>query len=85
MIIFFLDVLDNLIESRDGGCDIDNSDDDDNNDFQFIGKNCDVDGENSSDEDYVNLRQCLIDEDFLESENLDNDQDMNEVKNVSGG
>lgn len=81
----FLDVLDNLIESRDGGCDTDKSDDDDNNDLRSTGKNCDADGENSSDEDHANLRQCLTDEDFPESENSDNDQDMNEAKNVSGG
>ena len=82
----FLDVLDNLIESRDGGCDTDGSDDDDNNDLQSTGSNCDADGENSSDEDNANLRQCLTDDDFPDSEkDTDNEQDMNEAKNVSGG
>ena len=82
----FLEVMDNLIESRDGVSDADDSDDDGNNDLQSTGENCDADGESSSDEEHANLRQCLTDVNFPDSEkDSDNEQDTNEPKNDSGG
>ena len=82
----FLEVLDKLIESRDDGRNADDSDDNDNNDLQYTGENCDTDGVSSSDEDHTNLKQCLTDVNFPDSEkDSDNEQDTNEAKNVSGG
>ena len=82
----FLEVMENLIENRDDGSDADESDDDGNNDLQSTGENCDADGESSSDEDRANLRQCLTNVNFPDSEkDSDNEQDTNEAKNVSGG
>ena len=71
-----------MIERRDAVAD---DDDDDNDDPQPPDGNCDAEGESSSDKDCVNLRQCLTEVDFPDSEKeTDDEQNTKEAKNISG-
>ena len=82
----FLEVMEKVIESRDDGSDADDEDNvDDNNDLQSTGENCEAEGESSSDEDHLNLKKCLTDVNFPDSEqDSDSGDDTKEAENVSG-
>ena len=82
----FLEIMEKMIESRHDGSDADDEDNvDDNTGLQSTGENCEAEGDSSSDEDHLNLKKCLTDVNFPDSEeDSDSEDATNEAENVSG-